>query len=228
MPPPVITVLWDHVAIRGYIDQIPVRVVDRRSDGIKIDHKVLRPRGTLYGWARCRVNHEARRVDLDYSPFADWNEDRGMDLGTLRLNFADTARKVLRNVEWRDAGAKVFDDANVTVTVPKGLTSTDALFEGAVRQMLASTYERDPRARARCIDHYGSSCCACGVDFGERYGEIAAGFIHVHHLRALSSARGRRRVDPVRDLRPVCPNCHAVLHLARDLTLRSLRKRLAL
>lgn len=42
---------------------------------------------------------------------------------------------------------------------------------------------------------------------------MAEGFIHVHHLRPLSLIGNESEVDPVEDLRPVCPNCHAVLHL---------------
>ena len=41
---------------------------------------------------------------------------------------------------------------------------------------------------------------------------LFAGFIHVHHLRPLSEIRGEYMVDPVADLCPVCPNCHAVIH----------------
>jgi HNH endonuclease len=41
---------------------------------------------------------------------------------------------------------------------------------------------------------------------------VASVYLHVHHLRPLSQAGGARAVDPVADLRPVCPNCHAVLH----------------
>lgn len=44
------------------------------------------------------------------------------------------------------------------------------------------------------------------------YGPEFAGFIHVHHLRPLSGIGGGYVVDPVEDLRPVCPNCHAVIH----------------
>ena len=42
-------------------------------------------------------------------------------------------------------------------------------------------------------------------------GREAEGYIHVHHLRGLSDVGGEYVVDPVNDLRPVCPNCHAVL-----------------
>jgi len=88
--------------------------------------------------------------------------------------------------------------------------------EGAVRQVLVNVYERNPVARAKCIEHFGAECAVCGINFGRAYGLIAEGFIHVHHLRPLSTIRGEYVVDPVKDLRPVCPNCHAVLHLLDD------------
>lgn len=50
-------------------------------------------------------------------------------------------------------------------------------------------------------------------DIACSYGAYAAGFIHVHHLNPLAEATGERIVDPVEDLRPVCPNCHSVIHL---------------
>ncbi len=44
------------------------------------------------------------------------------------------------------------------------------------------------------------------------YGQIGEGFIHVHHLKPLSEIGQEYEVDPIEDLRPVCPNCHAMLH----------------
>lgn len=85
--------------------------------------------------------------------------------------------------------------------------------EGSVRQITLTTYERNPRARRACLDHHGSSCSVCGIDFGERYGELGEGFIHVHHLRPLSEIAEDYEVNPITDLIPVCPNCHAMLHL---------------
>lgn len=84
--------------------------------------------------------------------------------------------------------------------------------EGSVRQVIVNVYERDAEARQRCIAHHKPLCSVCGFDFGEFYGEVARGYIHVHHLRPLSTIRKGYRVDPIKDLRPVCPNCHVVLH----------------
>jgi 5-methylcytosine-specific restriction protein A len=50
------------------------------------------------------------------------------------------------------------------------------------------------------------------VDFGKRYGRLGLGFIHVHHLVPISAIGSEYRVDPLADLVPVCPNCHAMLH----------------
>lgn len=86
--------------------------------------------------------------------------------------------------------------------------------EGATQRVVVNKYERDPEARQACIEHWGQKCSVCGLDFSERYGPEAAGLIHVHHLDALANTKSRRRVDPVKDLRPVCPNCHAVIHWA--------------
>jgi predicted HNH restriction endonuclease len=80
-----------------------------------------------------------------------------------------------------------------------------------------NAYERNQEARRRCIERYGARCVVCGLDFGEVYGEVAEGLIHVHHLKPISEVGEGYVVDPVEDLRPVCPNCHAVIHLRSDI-----------
>jgi len=80
-------------------------------------------------------------------------------------------------------------------------------------QSEVSAFERNPEARRRCIEHHGSRCIACGFDFGTDYGAVANGFIHVHHLVPLSEIGEAYTVDPIADLNPLCPNCHAVAHL---------------
>jgi 5-methylcytosine-specific restriction protein A len=86
------------------------------------------------------------------------------------------------------------------------------LFEGASRQVTLNIYERNPDARRRCIEHYGCLCSVCSFDFERTYGVLGRDFIHVHHLKPLSEIRQEYIVDPVADLRPICPNCHAMIH----------------
>lgn len=85
--------------------------------------------------------------------------------------------------------------------------------EGAVRRVLINAFERNTAARKSCLDHHGTKCAVCGMDFGSSYGEVARGFTHVHHVRPISKIRKNYSVDPIKDLIPVCPNCHAVIHM---------------
>ena len=95
---------------------------------------------------------------------------------------------------------------------PEEVPAETAFSEGSVVQVRVNRYERDSRARDACIRHYGPQCIVCGFDFGKAYGPALNGFIHVHHLTPLASVREHYRVDPKRDLRPICANCHAVVH----------------
>lgn len=91
------------------------------------------------------------------------------------------------------------------------LTHVRVLYpEGARRDVIQSQVERSGPAREACILAHGLSCAACGFNFAEVYGVLGVGFIHVHHCEPVS--QGERAVDPVTDMRPVCANCHAMLH----------------
>jgi hypothetical protein len=97
--------------------------------------------------------------------------------------------------------------------LPPEEVATDTRFrEGSVRSVIVNVYERNRVAREACLRHWGRRCSACDFDFGSIYGQDVAGFIHVHHLVPLSGIGEAYELDPIRDLRPVCPNCHAVLH----------------
>lgn len=89
---------------------------------------------------------------------------------------------------------------------------TRTLKEGYIRQIKVNAYERNNQARKKCIEHYGSNCYVCGFDFEKVFGEIGKGFIHVHHLIPLSEINQEYEVEPIKDLRPLCPNCHAMIH----------------
>lgn len=103
----------------------------------------------------------------------------------------------------------------------------EAFYEGAPVEVWQTKYERDPRARKACLDHHGYACRVCLMDFEARFGSIGRAFIHVHHIHPLSLIGSRRRVDPIVDLVPLCPNCHAMIHkLPLPQTVEALRARL--
>ena len=88
----------------------------------------------------------------------------------------------------------------------------EGAIEGAKRRVSINAYERSASARQACIDHYGYRCAVCSFDFESKYGERGKHFIHVHHIVPLASIGESYIVNPIEDLRPICPNCHAVIH----------------
>lgn len=97
--------------------------------------------------------------------------------------------------------------------------------EGKIVQVFVNRYERNQEARTKCIKHYGDSCCVCGFSFGQAYGDIAKGFIHVHHKTSLAEIGEEYDVDPINDLIPLCANCHSVVHLTKPaMTIEELKK----
>lgn len=84
--------------------------------------------------------------------------------------------------------------------------------EGAKQAASVNKYERSPGNRKACIDAFGADCQICGFSFTREFGGIGEGYIHVHHLIPVSKMGGEYRINPVEDLIPVCPNCHAMLH----------------
>jgi 5-methylcytosine-specific restriction protein A len=105
---------------------------------------------------------------------------------------------------------QVGEDGNFVL--PEEVLNDVSLYEGSKQRITVNAYERNPKARKACIDHYGAQCQVCELDLGEKYGEIGKGFIHVHHLKPLSGIGEEYEIDPVQDLIPVCPNCHAIIH----------------
>jgi predicted restriction endonuclease len=160
--------------------------------------------------------------------------------GTLGLMFPRNAhiREKIRQTlqKLRDTGDITFLEStgSYTVNLPLG----DNLFpdevdprpvrmEGSTIRVEVNAYERSSAARADCIRYHGCRCFVCKMSFGETYGQIGEGFIHVHHIKPLSSVAEKYAIDPVHDLVPVCPNCHAMLHRqSPPLTVEELRKRL--
>ena len=87
--------------------------------------------------------------------------------------------------------------------------------EDPVYQVSVDAHERNPVAHQACVVRHGNKCSVCGLCFKKRYGAVGRGFIEIHHLEATPRPESGQALDPVDDLRPVCPNCHAMLHRRR-------------
>lgn len=71
-------------------------------------------------------------------------------------------------------------------------------------------FTRDPEARLKCLEYYGYKCQICGKNLEDVYGSAAKELIEVHHEKQISE--GYRVTDPIKDLKPTCPDCHTVIH----------------
>ena len=114
-----------------------------------------------------------------------------------------------------------FDDflANVLPDLQQKILGTfitpvreEALEEGAVKQVTSTRYERNRKARELCLAYHGKACRRCGIDFERDYGAAYADLIEVHHVVPISEIKEAYIVDPIKDLIPLCPNCHAMTH----------------
>jgi hypothetical protein len=211
--------LWKDAKSAGCTDWIPETWFIDDGDHEGLVHNVQNPQG---GWckAKCNVRVEGATVDLDYGRFAEFNRPRNIAIGVLRVQFTGKDRRTVSALLWKDLGSSDFQPTQTEFhseptppfTLPDEVSPAKGVVEGAIRTITVNAYERDPAARSQCIAAHGRNCCVCGFSFAARYGPVADGYIHVHHLRPLSEVGGAHVVDPVEDLRPVCPNCHAVLH----------------
>lgn len=120
----------------------------------------------------------------------------------MRENVA-TALERLGWVEAPASGVTIFGDE---------YSERDGYSEGRLVSVRLNIYERSRKAREACIRYHGDRCAACHFDFATAYGQIGSGFIHVHHLKPLGQIGEEYVLDPINDLRPICPNCHAMLH----------------
>jgi 5-methylcytosine-specific restriction protein A len=110
---------------------------------------------------------------------------------------------------------KMIEQQSESKFVPLSPESLATISEGKTIRITITTYDRSPLARQQCIDHYGTSCVICGFNFEVKYGQIGKGFIHVHHIKQVADVGEEHEINPIKDLRPVCANCHAVLHKRR-------------
>ena len=87
--------------------------------------------------------------------------------------------------------------------------------EGKSKTVTSRTYDRSPHARQACIEHFGYTCSVCGFNFEAVYGSLGMNYIEVHHLKPVADIGQEYQINPISDLRPVCANCHRMLHKQR-------------
>lgn len=144
-----------------------------------------------------------KREGGGYRWWAVWSLGYPTESGFVWEMYSEVA-EALEILGWVDSGEH---------KIPEEVPDSGQLVEGIRREITVNSFERNRQARRQCIAYYGTDCAVCEIDLEKIYGNIAGGFIHVHHIKPLSEIGKAYKVHPIEDLRPVCPNCHAIIHL---------------
>lgn len=187
----------------GYWGNYFLRSV-KRHGGLATAKRMLQPRRGKAVQKGLRALIDARRVDLSLEAVALRPEFKSL----FTPDELKEARHRLDALPKSAVPRMIAASANYPETLPDDVSYV----EGSVRRVSVNAHERDPRARDACVKHHGTRCAVCHLSFEERYGPRGRGFIHVHHRKPLALMHGPARLNPVKDLVPVCPNCHAMLH----------------
>ena len=81
-------------------------------------------------------------------------------------------------------------------------------------------YERSRKLRSIAVEHFTHNgiieCDCCGFDFKDYYGVKYESCIEIHHIRPIfqydEDATQKTIEQALKNLMPVCPNCHRVIH----------------
>jgi 5-methylcytosine-specific restriction enzyme A len=158
--------------------------------------------------------------------YSDANKDEN-DIGPAKIGDF-TPRLDKKNLE-RVGKNWYASDGKISIKIAEEIeeNEVDKIIVGASKVISVNSFERDSVARAKCLAHHGYKCAVCSFDFEEFYGSIGKSFIHVHHVIPFSEVKEAYLLDPLKDLVPVCPNCHAMIHRTRPiLTIAQLKEHL--
>ena len=125
----------------------------------------------------------------------------------------DNAKNYLKDViDYTQAS----DSVTLEIEESNPLIIPDTYKESGIgKPVLVNRYERNAIARRKCLELQGTKCVICGFDAAAIYGEEFKDIIEVHHIKAISEIGDDYHIDPSKDLIPVCPNCHTMLHAKR-------------
>jgi 5-methylcytosine-specific restriction protein A len=172
-------------------------------------------------------NRKTFYVDIDFEVLLNPDEEPILTLDILKTgnlatqNWTPQASGISIRPELVEELEAVWFDFLITQNIrhnpfiPLDSEAQKVYTEGTPNQIFITKYERNPFARSKCLERYGYSCSVCDFNFEQIYGDIGKDFIHVHHLTQLANFGKTYQIDPTKDLRPVCPNCHSIIHKRR-------------
>ncbi len=223
-----LTILWHDRESDGYTDQIPLSWFTRDGKTRGCVHDVLGPHFGLWK-AKCNVTVTGAQVDLDYRPYAEFNEKQVMLLGVLRVQFSQHHKNAVTNVLWKYKGERVFKSYPVTVGYLSAVTddfedevaaslrlSSDerkkrlasASRKPAVVKIVTTNYRRNPDVVAEVLVLAGGVCHQCKQRAPFTKASTGEPYLEVHHRTPLANDGD----DTVDNAIALCPNCHRKTH----------------
>jgi predicted HNH restriction endonuclease len=174
---------------------------DRKDGVLLINHHIKKPEFYATDWNTFCLTVDRRKFTKSGEPI-NYVHKENVEQSHLEVQENNYSFDVEKQNLFPDEVEQFVNDLGVNKSFREGTTS----------QILVNAYERNPQARKKCIEHYGTSCFVCGFNFGKVFGQLGEGFIHVHHLKPISEIGQEYEINPIEDMRPVCPNCHAMIH----------------
>lgn len=170
---------------------------------------------------------EEERYQLKTFPIVYSNANKD-EYGIGPAKIKDFTRELTIKTLERSGGGWYAIEDEISRLLPEEVENQEKYIEGASKNVFVNAYERNSDARRKCIEHHGYKCAICSFDFEEYYGSIGEKYIHVHHVVPLAEIKKEYIIDPIKDLVPVCPNCHAMLHRRMSvLTIERLKEQIA-
>jgi len=199
-----------------------VEIIQGRNDTF-FSQKVrnLKSHDTLEGYAD--YNNGSWKINEDGTKLLMENE-QVVDIINDMFDYQDKL-EVLNKHSEKSRNKIIFYDEN------------DVIFEGRAYKKSSTYRKRSSKLRDAAIQHYTRNnkiCCEiCGFNFEIKYGDLGRGYIEIHHKKpicdfAKNTNEAKLITEALRNLCPVCSNCHRMLHRKKTITyedvLNSLKK----
>ena len=105
--------------------------------------------------------------------------------------------------------------------------------EGAYTEATVKRRKRSKQLRDEAVKYYSDEnnhiyCSICGFDYTSKYGELGKGFIEIHHKKPIyqydDEDYQKLLKDAIKELMPLCANCHRMLHRDKDVSEEKLKQ----
>ncbi len=216
------------------------RMTDKRFSGLRLSKNPH-----YFGIAEIgKISNEAKTTNY-FAEITNFRMfDKAVDFKFKNTPLEEIPQNKARNY-WRDGVRKISKEIYNKIVENSNMQRIDNIqiytdneigeeeytsieYEGGAKSVFSTKYERNKVLRDKAIKIHGYTCIACNFNFKDHYGQWGEGYIHVHHLKPVSSNSKiyKELVNPKTDLVVVCANCHSMIHRRKDkiLSINELKK----